>query len=211
MRASSDCPHATCCEGLCERFESKPVTIRSTLAHPPGAVPSAPERQLAPGVRSHRRHAPVAQWIEYWPPKPGVVGSNPARRANFVLFPFVVCCVWTDLAHVPWARLLTTAAESQESGHGRSRLLSGEATRAQSDCHGRIRSVIRRDRPPASAGLQPVEVVDERENTHLDEGLGIEADVVILRHGLDAVAPAPRSASRLCRALLAWRGHRSPS
>ena len=26
--------------------------------------------------------APVAQWIEYWPPKPGVVGSNPAGRAT---------------------------------------------------------------------------------------------------------------------------------
>src|SRR5581483_7367703 len=24
----------------------------------------------------------VAQWIEYWPPKPGVVGSNPAGRAT---------------------------------------------------------------------------------------------------------------------------------
>ena len=25
--------------------------------------------------------APVAQWIEYWPPKPGVAGSIPAGRA----------------------------------------------------------------------------------------------------------------------------------
>ena len=29
--------------------------------------------------------APVAQWIEYWPPKPGVVGSNPAGRANVTI------------------------------------------------------------------------------------------------------------------------------
>ena len=26
--------------------------------------------------------APVAQWIEYWPPKPGVAGSIPAGRTN---------------------------------------------------------------------------------------------------------------------------------
>ena len=26
--------------------------------------------------------AAVAQWIEYWPPKPRVVGSIPASRAN---------------------------------------------------------------------------------------------------------------------------------
>ena len=25
-------------------------------------------------------HAAVAQWIEYWPPKPRVVGSIPASR-----------------------------------------------------------------------------------------------------------------------------------
>ena len=29
-----------------------------------------------------RPHAPVAQRIEYWPPKPRVVGSNPAGRAT---------------------------------------------------------------------------------------------------------------------------------
>lgn len=28
--------------------------------------------------------AAVAQWIEYWPPKPRVVGSIPASRANIV-------------------------------------------------------------------------------------------------------------------------------
>ncbi len=27
------------------------------------------------------RYAPVAQWIEHWPPEPGAAGSNPARRA----------------------------------------------------------------------------------------------------------------------------------
>ena len=26
--------------------------------------------------------APVAQWIEYWPPKPRVAGSIPAGRAK---------------------------------------------------------------------------------------------------------------------------------
>src|SRR3954470_15200575 len=33
----------------------------------------------------HFRHSPraaVAQWIEYWPPKPRVVGSIPASRAS---------------------------------------------------------------------------------------------------------------------------------
>ena len=29
-----------------------------------------------------RSHAAVAQWIEYWPPKPRVVGSIPASRTN---------------------------------------------------------------------------------------------------------------------------------
>ncbi len=28
------------------------------------------------------RDAAVAQWIEYWPPKPRVVGSIPASRAR---------------------------------------------------------------------------------------------------------------------------------
>ena len=29
----------------------------------------------------HSPNAAVAQWIEYWPPKPRVVGSIPASRA----------------------------------------------------------------------------------------------------------------------------------
>src|SRR5450830_1174568 len=29
-------------------------------------------------------HAAVAQWIEYWPPKPRVAGSIPASRTIFV-------------------------------------------------------------------------------------------------------------------------------
>jgi hypothetical protein len=28
--------------------------------------------------------AAVAQWIEYWPPKPRVVGSIPASRTNII-------------------------------------------------------------------------------------------------------------------------------
>ena len=33
-------------------------------------------------ARYNRRVAAVAQWIEYWPPKPRVVGSIPASRTN---------------------------------------------------------------------------------------------------------------------------------
>ena len=33
-----------------------------------------------------RFYAPVAQWIEHWPPEPGVAGSNPAGRANLLFF-----------------------------------------------------------------------------------------------------------------------------
>lgn len=50
----------------------------------------APRRShpaACPGPRSKRGtirlFAPVAQWIEYWPPKPGVAGSIPAGRAIF--------------------------------------------------------------------------------------------------------------------------------
>ncbi len=32
--------------------------------------------------------AAVAQWIEYWPPKPRVVGSIPASRTKFLRAPF---------------------------------------------------------------------------------------------------------------------------
>jgi hypothetical protein len=28
------------------------------------------------------KYAPLAQWIECWPPKPKVTGSNPVGRAN---------------------------------------------------------------------------------------------------------------------------------
>lgn len=28
------------------------------------------------------KHASVAQLVEYWPPKPGVIGSIPIRRAK---------------------------------------------------------------------------------------------------------------------------------
>lgn len=33
-------------------------------------------------LAQRQEHAAVAQWIEYWPPKPRVVGSIPASRAN---------------------------------------------------------------------------------------------------------------------------------
>lgn len=33
-------------------------------------------------VTTHLPPAPVAQWIEYWPPKPRVAGSIPAGRTN---------------------------------------------------------------------------------------------------------------------------------
>lgn len=37
--------------------------------------------------------AAVAQWIEYWPPKPRVVGSIPASRTSDVCSP-ASCCLW---------------------------------------------------------------------------------------------------------------------
>ena len=47
-------------------------------------------------IAGHR--APVAQWIEYWPPKPGVVGSSPAGRATLAPIPgsllAAACCRW---------------------------------------------------------------------------------------------------------------------
>ncbi len=38
------------------------------------------ELQRRIGTIERRDHAAVAQWIEYWPPKPRVVGSIPASR-----------------------------------------------------------------------------------------------------------------------------------
>ena len=38
--------------------------------------------------------AAVAQWIEYWPPKPRVVGSIPASRANTQGPPCVGMLIW---------------------------------------------------------------------------------------------------------------------
>ena len=35
-------------------------------------------------------HAAVAQWIEYWPPKPRVVGSIPASRATLMFFAIIL-------------------------------------------------------------------------------------------------------------------------
>src|SRR5690606_22341465 len=40
-----------------------------------------PVSRLQSPTHWHLVHAPVAQWIEYWPPKPGVAGSIPAGRA----------------------------------------------------------------------------------------------------------------------------------
>ena len=37
------------------------------------------------------RLATVAQWIEYWPPKPGVVGSIPASRAKYLVLAHPEC------------------------------------------------------------------------------------------------------------------------
>ena len=33
-----------------------------------------------------KKNAAVAQWIEYWPPKPRVVGSIPASRTKLKVF-----------------------------------------------------------------------------------------------------------------------------
>jgi hypothetical protein len=38
---------------------------------------------LSPSIISSSKNAPVAQWIEHWSSKPGVVGSNPPGRAIF--------------------------------------------------------------------------------------------------------------------------------
>ena len=39
------------------------------------------ESRCSPQTRRPKHNAPVAQRIEYWASDPGVVGSNPARRA----------------------------------------------------------------------------------------------------------------------------------
>ena len=38
---------------------------------------------LAVKAVNRMEYAAVAQWIEYWPPKPRVVGSIPASRTTF--------------------------------------------------------------------------------------------------------------------------------
>ena len=41
-----------------------------------------PAERLYPSDHFKYLNAAVAQWIEYWPPKPRVVGSIPASRTN---------------------------------------------------------------------------------------------------------------------------------
>lgn len=41
-----------------------------------------PLERLYPSHHFKRLNAAVAQWIEYWPPKPRVVGSIPASRTT---------------------------------------------------------------------------------------------------------------------------------
>ena len=48
--------------------------------------------------------AAVAQWIEYWPPKPRVVGSIPASRTINSSLLAIVCCHWNSLSAV-WQRI----------------------------------------------------------------------------------------------------------
>ena len=52
-------------------------------------------------LQSGLSHAAVAQWIEYWPPKPRVVGSIPASRTNYAQVPdshdFLVMIVACEL------------------------------------------------------------------------------------------------------------------
>jgi hypothetical protein len=49
------------------------------------ALPKCPDR------------AAVAQWIEYWPPKPRVAGSIPASRASFFRKTSALRAPWRDL------------------------------------------------------------------------------------------------------------------
>ena len=72
---------------------------------------------LAPRPASGRRDpadriqalAPVAQWIEYWPPKPGVAGSIPAGRTRPIALKIILVKV------KPNARASTLLAQDDGS------------------------------------------------------------------------------------------------
>src|SRR6476620_9888013 len=74
------------------------------------------------GDNSGLHRASVAQWIEYWPPKPRVVGSIPASRATF--FPSSRRAPSRVISHLPARRdciallavACAAAAQAQSGG-----------------------------------------------------------------------------------------------
>lgn len=56
------------------------------MNRPRSAIALIPRRPAAnSGANRFPSVAAVAQWIEYWPPKPRVVGSIPASRTKFAV------------------------------------------------------------------------------------------------------------------------------
>ena len=77
--------------GTCDRrarpgSNNKPVIIdEPPQFHPERSVASwtaRPKPGILAGLPKYPDRAAVAQWIEYWPPKPRVAGSIPASRAS---------------------------------------------------------------------------------------------------------------------------------
>ena len=65
---------------------NKPVIIDEAPPFDPAPAGASwtarPKPGILAGLPKHPDRAAVAQWIEYWPPKPRVAGSIPASRAK---------------------------------------------------------------------------------------------------------------------------------
>ena len=65
---------------------NKPVIIDEAPQFDPARAGASWTARSKPGIlaglQKYPDRAAVAQWIEYWPPKPRVAGSIPASRAN---------------------------------------------------------------------------------------------------------------------------------
>ncbi len=65
---------------------NKPVIIDEAPQFDPARAGASwtdrPKPGILAGLSKYPDRAAVAQWIEYWPPKPRVAGSIPASRAR---------------------------------------------------------------------------------------------------------------------------------
>ena len=70
---------------------NKPVIIDEAPPFDPAPAGASWTARPKPGIlaalQTYPDRAAVAQWIEYWPPKPRVAGSIPASRASVFLLP----------------------------------------------------------------------------------------------------------------------------